>query len=185
MAQFLHGPFPCPLPRGMLAVSLVLHGGEGRNAEFPPGSGGLQTHLHQGMALSRACFHISEVLLPKSGSLALNHLWFGGFVFSRIHSLCLKAGMVLRDVGYVQRNGAGRRGLRKVMLRRTSFLLQKPVLKAAERALKSRAGFKLILKQTPRKRASSAICTSKCGSLWAGAQEALLDVFLHSSHQTR
>lgn len=85
----------------------------------------------------------------------------------------------------MQRNGAAKRGLRKVMLKQTSSLLQKPVLKATERALKSRVGFKLILKQTPRKKGGSAVCKSKCGSLRAGAQEVLLDSFLHSSDKTR
>lgn len=85
----------------------------------------------------------------------------------------------------MQRNGAAKRGLRKVMLKQTSSVLQNPVLKAAERALKSRVGFKEILKQTPRKKSSSAVCKSKCGSLQAGAQEALLDGFLHSSDKAR
>lgn len=150
MTQFLHGLFPYPLPCGIFAIS---EAEKGKNAEFPPGTGWFQSCRSRGNAPS-AFFHVLEVFIPclKPGSLALNHLQLWGFVFSRIHPLCLKAEMMQCEPSAEKWTG-----LREVMLRQNSFLLKKtnkPGLKATRRVLKSKAGFESILRQTPRKRSS-------------------------------
>lgn len=146
-------------------------------AEFPPGTGGVSELLLCPTLSTAPTF--KRCCCPKPGSLALNHLHFGGFVPSRIHSLGVRAEMVL---GGVEWEPSAEKWSSQEGDAQANQLF---AAKTTERALKGRAGFKFNLKQTPRKRAGSAICKSKCGSPWAGAQEAGLDGFLHSSARTR